>query len=107
MWLELVNTYGNRPIKLLNKINEKSEIKRNVVPGCLLGPRIVLNSLCKVIMIVFHINKIREGIIQNGIGIISNPRIVLVQLNDKLKMDVEGSKVENRLVIIFNIGFLF
>lgn len=44
---------------------------------------------------------IREGIIQNMEGMIIIPRIVLIQFMERFK-DVDGSKVENKLVIIFN-----
>lgn len=36
-------------------------------------------------------------------GINNNPINVLNQFNDKLKIVVEGSNTENKLVIIFNL----
>lgn len=63
-WLVLVKMYGNNPIKLLNKINENKEIKIKVDPLCPNGPKRVLNSLCKVIKILFQIKWNRDGISQ-------------------------------------------
>lgn len=66
------------------------------------APNKVLNSLCKVKIILFQIILWREGIIQNIEGIINNPIKVLNQFNEKF-MFVEGSNTENKLVIIFNL----
>jgi hypothetical protein len=72
-----------------------------------LGPNKVLNSLNKVIKIVFHKILIREGINQYEYGININPINVLNQFNEKLKIVVEGSKTENKLVIIFNLKIYY
>lgn len=61
----------------------------------------ILNSLCKVLIILYHINWNREGINQNNIGINKNPNIVLSQFKGKYKV-VIGSNTENKLVIIFS-----
>ena len=53
--------YGNNPKKLLNKINENKEINIKEFPFLLFGPNNVLNSLCSVVKIKFHIMFIREG----------------------------------------------
>lgn len=45
----------------------------------------------------------REGISQYVEGIIINPKKVLIQLIDKLKILEEGSNTENKFVIIFSL----
>ena len=80
-------------------------IKINLLPLNPFGPIKVLNSLCNVLMILFHKNDIRLGIIQKDIGIIKNPNNLLDQLRERLKIDLVGSKTENRFVIIFNLSF--
>lgn len=97
--LVLVKMYGNNPRKLLYRISLNKEMKIIEDP-LILGPRSVLNSLCKVIEILFHNVLRRDGINQNDEGIINRPISVLVQLNDVLQL-VEGSNDENRLAIIF------
>ena len=95
--------YGNNPIKLLNKINENNEIKIKVDPLWPEGPNNVLNSLCKVKIILFHKIWCREGINQYVVGINNSPINTLIQLILKLKILDEGSNTENKLVIIFNL----
>lgn len=90
-------------MKLLNIIIVNSEIKINVLPLCWVGPSRVLNSLCRVSIILFHIMMCREGINQNMGGISIRPIKVLVQFRDVLKILDEGSNTENRLVIIFRL----
>jgi hypothetical protein len=102
-WLELVNTYGNNPRKLLNKIRENNEINIKELPGCPVGPKSVLNSLCKVKRILFQTNEYRDGINQKAVGINVSPKIVLIQFKERFITLVEGSKTENRFVIIFNL----
>lgn len=92
-------------MKLLNIIIIKIEMKISVDPLNDFGPIKVLNSLCNVKFILFHIILIRDGNNQNIDGININPRNVLLQFNDKLKMLVDGSNVENKFVIIFNLCF--
>ncbi|MGI4646455.1 hypothetical protein ACR2XX_27425, partial [Klebsiella pneumoniae] len=48
----------------------------------------------------------RVGTSQKVKGNIIKIKKVLIQLIDKLKIVVEGSKTENRLVIIFNLRIL-
>jgi hypothetical protein len=50
----------------------------------------------------FHIIKCRFGINQNLYGINNNPKIVLIQFIGKFIKFVDGSKIENKFVIIFN-----
>lgn len=76
-------------------------MKIRVLPWDLLFLIKILNSLCNVIIIEVHKIWSREGINQNIGGIIIIPINVLSQFNDKLKF-VEGSKVENKFIIIFN-----
>lgn len=72
-WLELVKIYGNSPKKLLNKIIVNRLIKIKALPLKPEFPIRVLNSFCRVVMIIFHKNIIRLGISQNDRGIIKNP----------------------------------
>lgn len=104
-WLVLVKIYGNKPIKLLNKINEKREIKMKVIPFILDGPSNVLNSLWRLMIKEFHKILIREGSIQKEYGIIKIPINVLSQFKDKFNRVVEGSNIENKLVIIFSLKY--
>jgi hypothetical protein len=78
-------------------------MKINVVPLNAEIPKRVLNSWCKVKKILFQNIEIREGIIQNIKGKNINPMIVLIQFSEKLKILVEGSKIENKFIIIFKI----
>jgi hypothetical protein len=93
--------YGNSPKKLLNKIIANKDTKIKVLPLILFALIRVLNSLCKVIMILIHNRFIREGISQYIEGISINPNKVLIQFNLILKL-VVGSKELNKFVIIFN-----
>jgi len=105
--LELVKIYGNNPRKLLNKIILNKLIKIKVLPLNPLFPNNVLNSLCKVLIIKFHKYINREGINQKDIGITKNPIKVLNQFNENEKIEVEGSKTENKFIIIFNLNSWF
>lgn len=99
--LVLEKMYGNNLRKLLKRINENNEIKIKVVPFILLILRRILNSLCKVDVILIHMKLIREGINQNIVGKNISPNKDLIQFKDKLVL-VDGSNVENKFVIIFN-----
>ena len=46
---------------------------------------------------------IREGRNQNIMGKNKIPKNELSQFNDKLKIFVEGSKIENKFIIIFKL----
>lgn len=104
-WLVLVKIYGNSPKKLLNNTNEKIEIKINVDPFNLFGPNKFLNSIWSLEIIKFHKIKCRFGINQKENGKNNNPNIVLIQFNGILNKLVEGSKIENKLLIIFKYYF--
>lgn len=65
MCLVLVKMYGISPKKLLKTMNLNRETNMIVLPG-LVGPRRVLNSLCRDVVTEDHINEEREGIAQNG-----------------------------------------
>lgn len=93
--------YGNKLRKLLNKIIEKREMKIKVLPFILLIFKRILNSLWSVVVILIHIKLIRDGINQNILGRNISPNKTLIQFNERFVL-VEGSKVENRFVIIFN-----
>lgn len=85
----------------MNKIIENKEIKIKVVPFKFELLIKILNSLCKVIIILIQIIVKREGINQYIDGKIKIPIKALNQLSDKLKF-VVGSKEENKFAIIFN-----
>jgi hypothetical protein len=61
--LVLVKVNGNNPRKLLNIINENSEMNIKVLP-LILSPSSVLNSLWSFINSIFHAIVCREGINQ-------------------------------------------
>lgn len=81
------------------KVNNEMNI--NVLPFILLIFIRVLNSLFNIEVILIHIKFIRDGINQNIDGINISPKIDLIQFNDKFDLE-DGSKIENKLVIIFN-----
>lgn len=100
--LLLVKIYGSRPIILFTKININNEIIIKLNP-CLFFPSKVLNSLNNWLNNILKIILIRLGMIQYIEGIIINLMKVLIQLSEKFIL-VEGSKVENRFVIIFRLN---
>jgi len=100
-WLVLVKIYGNRPMKLFNIIKIRIEININVLPFIAFKPSNNLNSLCKIFIKLLNNIKNILGIIQNVTGII---KIKINELNQLLNIgkDEEGSKIENKFLIIFN-----
>lgn len=66
-------------------------------------PSNILNSEWRVKKILFQNIERREGINQKIIGKKSIPNIVLIQFIEILKILVDGSKIENKFIIIFNI----
>jgi len=86
-------------------IVENNEIKI-IVPPTGEDTRRILNSLCKVSKILNHKSDHRDGIIQYNVGINKRPKKVDTQLRGKCKIEVIGSKTENKLVIIFNLLYL-
>jgi hypothetical protein len=82
-------------------------MKIKVVPLNAEIPKRVLNSWCKVKKILFQNIEIREGIIQNIKGKDINPITVLIQFSENLKILVEGSKIENKFIIIFKICYFY
>jgi hypothetical protein len=102
--LDAVNTYGNRPKKLFIAININKEINIKELPLNDSGPISTLNSLCSFIKILLIKINLLLGVSQNiGVIIIINI-IALPQFKGRLKIE-EGSKTENRLVIIiFNLN---
>lgn len=80
----------------------KSEINIKVVPLKLWIPINILNSLWRVLKILFQKTIIRDGKNQKIIGKNKIPKNELIQFKDKLKIFVEGSKIEKRFIIIFN-----
>jgi len=83
---------------------ENKEIKISVIPFIL--PIKILNSICKIEVILIHTKFNREGINQNIEGINNRPKIVLNQFNDKLRKD-NGSNELNKFAIIFNLIWFF
>ncbi len=67
------------------------------------GVKRALNSLCNVWMIFLHRNDHRDGEAQYRYGMNIRPRRVEIQFIDKLKILDDGSKIENRLAIIFKV----
>ena len=89
---------------MLNTIKLNKEI--NIVEAPMWdGDSKAVNSLCKVWINFLHIRDHREGEAQYKYGININPRSVDNQFVDSLKILEEGSKIENRLAIIFKIFF--
>lgn len=109
MWLEAVKMYGNRPRKLLVKINKKPEMKIVVDPLNADGPRRVLNSVCSFLVIVFITIVDLLLIAQKEGKIILIMVSDLSQLRGRLIIEDEGSNTEKRFVIIiFNLrGFFY
>jgi len=103
IWLVLVKIYGNKPRKLLKRIKLNREINIKVEPLNLEIPIRVLNSRWRVVKILFQKIDIRDGINQNINGKNKIPIIVLIQFKERFKIFVEGSKIENRFIIIFNL----
>ena len=66
-------------------------------------PNRVLNSLWRVIKILFQKIFNREGKNQNIMGKNKIPKNELNQFNERLKMFVDGSKIENKFIIIFKL----
>lgn len=58
----------------------------------------------RVIKILFQKIFIREGKNQNIIGKKRIPRNELSQFKDRLKILVDGSKMENKFIIIFKLN---
>lgn len=65
--------------------------------------RIVFISWCSFFIKILNIMLLRDGINQTLVGINISPMIVLVQFNGRLLISVVGSKIENRLLIIFSL----
>jgi hypothetical protein len=70
-------------------------------------PNNVLNSLWSVIKILFQKILNREGITQKIMGKNKIPKNELNQFRDKLKIFVEGSKIENKFIIIFRLVLIY
>lgn len=87
---------------MLNTIRENNVTKITVLPT---GEdlRRILNSLCRVLIILNHNKDHREGIIQYNVGINKIPKNVDNQFKGRCIIDVIGSNTENKLVIIFNL----
>lgn len=87
----------------MNKIKVNKEINIKVEPLNLDTPSKVLNSKWRIKKILFQNIERREGKNQNIMGKNKIPRVVLNQFNEKLKILVEGSKIENKFIIIFRL----
>lgn len=101
MCLVLVKIYGNKPIKLLIIIKKNILIKIKVDPWDLLFWINVFISLWIIIINLKYNILNREGINQKEYGIKSKMINDLVQFKEN--MIVEGSKEENKFVIIFKM----
>jgi hypothetical protein len=101
--LVLVKMYGNSPKKLFIRIIVKREMKMNEFPLFFFPlPRIVFISLCSLFNSRFVAMLFRDGMSHILVEMMRIPMIVLVQFIGILMFSVVGSKIENRLVIIFN-----
>lgn len=104
-WLEDVKIYGNKPKKLLNKINKNKAINMKDLPWNADGPNSSLNSECN--FEVIELNNVIYLLLINQYDGIKNIIIndILIQLKGSNNL-VAGSKTENKLVIIFSLfGF--
>lgn len=99
--------YGNKPKKLLIKININNVINKNEGDFVFFDLYNINISLFRIIKILFINHLIRFGIIQIKFGINIIVIIVLNQFNSKLKINVEGSKTLNKFVVIFFKKFFF
>lgn len=90
--------YGNNPKILFVKIKKKSLIK--IIKFDIEYLVITLNSLIKNLKIICHIIMNREGINQNWNGKIKIIKLILSQFKENFIL-VDGSKIENRFIIIF------
>jgi hypothetical protein len=102
MWLEAVKMYGNRPMKLLIRINKNRAINIRVAP-LVKGewPKRVLNSWWRVPVIFVKIMFFLVGIVQKiGVSTIKNT-IALNQFREAPHSAV-GSKLEKRLAIMIS-----
>lgn len=93
--------YGASPIKLLKKMKINTPIKIIVWPKEALGPTKTLNSVFSWDVTILNNLEKRLGWTQKLHGIISNPTKDAAQLRGRFK-ELTGSKMENKLVIIFN-----
>lgn len=98
--------YGNKPIKLLIKINTKSEIKITEEPWLEDGPKSILNSKWSFLRVETKNSENFLGINQNTGRQKTNINKDLNQFNDRFKL-AAGSKTENKFVIIFRKSSLF
>jgi hypothetical protein len=104
MCLVLVNTYGIKPIVLLNMIRSKRGI-RILFSDFVFDNKI--NSLFRVLVKDKKEKILRLGINQYIYGIINNPRDVLIQFRLRVIIDLDGSNTENRFVIMVSFFDLF
>ena len=101
MCLLLVKIYGNKPIKLLNRIKKKILIKIKIVPWITDSPKTAFNSFSKKKTILVKDLDIWEFINQNIWGIKITPIKIANQFNIKFKDKIftDGSNEENRFII--------
>lgn len=98
--LEAVKIYGNKPNTLLIRINKNKLIK--IIKFDIEYLRIILNSLIRNLKIIFHNIINRDGINQYWKGKIKIINLILSQFIENFIL-VEGSKIENKfIIIIFN-----
>lgn len=106
-WLVLVKIYGNNPKKLFIKIKINREIN-NKLKLLLFFLIIILNSLNKLFKIFEYIRFKLFGINQNKFGIRKINKNIDIQFKEKFKIIfVDGSNIENKFIIIFNLIFFY
>lgn len=101
MWLEDVKMYGKRPRKLFIKIKINKAINMKEEPWREEGPKSVLNS-------EWSLFKMEERRAENFLG--ANQKEGIINIRNKTDLNqfkeilkfAEGSKTENKFVIIFN-----
>lgn len=106
MCLVAVKIYGKSPIRLLIAKNQKVEIIINVMPWVKVQFNKFLNSLFRVSIKILIILELRFFFTQKVFGIRTRGISKLTQLSAQNE-EVEGSKVENRLVIIIILRGLY
>lgn len=87
----------------MKRISPNKEINIKVWPWDATGPTKVLNSVWSWVLTSWNTFKWRLDWVQNAQGKMTNPKKEDNQLRESPK-DATGSKIENKLAIIFNLN---
>lgn len=103
-----MNTNGSNPNRLLVITIEKS-LNMKIIDSLFLAVSVLDISLDINRIIFIFADRDRDILVQNSKGIIRMPRVAENQFQSVLKIRIEadGSKMENRFVIIFKILVCF